>query len=379
VTPSSTTAPTTTTPSTTTTPPTTTTTTVAPPPPPVTPTLTVECATNPPHVEVRFNSPAGTASTWSVTHTNHPGETGLESIDTEVAAGTEIPEEPQIIVTSPNTLQLEVSVENESGEAYAAVGIARYSGCPTVGSVAARTVDAIDCVSGYFSFIPGEDSGITIDSVVVDRWVGSDAELLVRPTGLYRVPGWTGAEELKAVVAFRDATGRHEQHINHGCFNSPFPTGQDYEICADSELRMMYPADLTSNLDLYGSTNNSCSFFRVGPEDGRVDHHVTVEVLRDTTLAEAESSVLPPGPWTIAEQRTLPAGAYAEPVGPFTKAAERASYELAWSDAPDEIRRKVWLIESTSGGTTNVWRIEANLAGLDVIDAMAGSIQFVSQ
>ncbi len=357
----------------------TTTTTEAPPPVPQEPTLVVECATNPPHVSVTFAEPAGSELDWTVTRISHPGGTGLDAVRTEIASGSEAPDGPQIFETTPNTLQLDVSVENASGDEFAAVGVTRYSGCPHAGSLGRRTVDSIDCISGHFAFIPNEDSGITVDSVLVDRWVGSDTELLVRANGIYRVPDWEGPEEVKAVVTFSDASGTYEQHINHFCFGGPFVNLGEYKICTDEAMRIAYPADWVSAIDLGTGEGMSCEFFRSGPDDGVVAHHVTIGVLSDTTIAEAEETVLPPGPWTIVNTATQPAGSSFEPHGPFTKDFDRASYELAWTDSPDFVRRKVWLLELEVGSTTKVWRLEANLAGLDAIDGMASSVQFFVQ
>lgn len=357
----------------------TTSTTEAPPPAPQEPMLVVECATNPPHVSVTFAEPVGTTLDWTVTRVSHPGGTGMDPVNTEIASGTEVPDGPQIFDTTPNTLQFDVSVENESGDEYVAVGVTRYSGCPHAGSLGRRTVDSIDCISGIFAFIPDEDSGITVDSVLVDRWVGSDTELLVRTEGIYRVPNWNGPEEVKAVVTFSDASGTYEEHINHFCFGSPFINLGEYKICSDEAMRIAYPADWVSAIDLGTGEGMSCEFFRSGPDDGVVAHHVTIDVLSDTTIAEAEHTVLPPGPWTVVDSTTVSAGSFSEPLGPHTKNFARASYELAWTDSPDFVRRKVWLFELEVGSSTKVWRLEANLAGLDAIDGMASSVQFFVQ
>ncbi len=360
-------------------PTTTTTTTKAPPPVPQEPALVVECATNPPHVSVTFAEAVGTELEWVVNRISYSGGTGQDPITTKLAAGSEAPDGPQIFETTPNTLQLEVTVENESGDEYAAVGVTRNTGCPFAGSLGSRTVDSIDCVSGVFAFIPDADSAITVDSVVVDRWVGSDTELLVRSDGIYRVSGWDGPEEVKAVVTFSDATGTYEQHINHSCFGTPFRNVGPYKICSDEAMSIAYPSEWVSGLDLGFGEGMSCGFFRSGPDDGVVAHHVTLDQVAEATIAEAEANLLPPGPWMIVDSTTVPAGSYVEPLGPQTKNFDRASYELAWTDAPDFVRRKVWLFEVVVGSDTKVWRLEANLAGLDAIDGMASSVQFFVQ
>lgn len=366
-------APTTTSSTTSTIAPTTTTTTR--PSPPSQPSLVVECATNPPHLRVEFEENAGIELEWVVTAHSHPGGTGLPMHTTELAAGTHVPAAPQTFDIDPNNLQFDVTVSNAVGEEFAAVGVSRFHGCPVANSLAGRVVDHIDCVSGVFQFRPMEGSGIIVNSVVVQKWQGERYELPVRTDGLFRVPDWNGAEEVKAVVSFTDGAGTHEEHINHWCHESPFGFG-DYEVCHDEAISIAYPSQWSSAIELYPDAEGmqSCSFFRSGPEDGRTHHHVTLRPLA-MSLEEAAETVLPPGPWTVVNTKTIPAGSYIDPVGPTTKNFARVSYELAWTDSPEFIRRKVWLFEIGN----KVWRMEANLQGLDAIDGMAASAQFFVQ
>ncbi|MFT7475403.1 MAG: hypothetical protein ACI81L_002342 [Verrucomicrobiales bacterium] len=354
---------------------TTTTTTEAPPAAPIEPTLLVECATNPPQVSVSFVEDVETPLDWELSVARHPGGSGLASIVDVLSSGTEVPIEDIVHDVEPNDLVFTVLVTNESGVADATVSVLRYSGCPTSSSVQARVVDSIDCVSGVFHFSASSDSAIVVNSVVVHRWKGLDTGFAVNSGGNYWVPDWDGPAELKAIVTFTDPTGTHEEHIGHRCFDDPFGSalGDDYEVCADEALKIAYPGALVSTVELYGPEGNSCGFFRRGAEDGRVHHDVTLESLGGVTLEQAVEDVLPPGPWVIANITTVSSGAFVDTIG-ATKGGARAGYELAWTDAPDDVRRKVWLIEANG----KVWRLEANLQGLAAIDAMAQSIQFMA-
>lgn len=353
----------------------TTTTTEAPPPIPLEPTLVVECATNPRTVTVMFQDAPGTPLDWEFQVTRHPGGTGLDPTIDLLASGAEPPSEPLTFEIAPNDLGFVVESVNDSGSAEATIGIHRYTGCPVAGSMQSRTVDHIDCVSGAFQFIPGVNSDITVNSVVIDRIGGTDESLPVNPAGVYWVRGWDGAEEVKAVVSFSDPVGTYEEHINHWCFGGPF-VGLDgeYQVCADEAVKIAYPSDWVSTIDLNGPEGTSCEFFRYGPEDGHVDHNVTLEALRKTTMAQATLDLLPPGPWIIANQQTTNPSAFSDRVG-TTAGGERIRFELAWDSAPTLTRRVVWLIEVD----TTVWRLETNIQGLDEIDGMSHSMQFVVQ
>lgn len=351
-------------------------TTEVPPPAPIEPTLLVECATNPPHVWVSFAEDFETRIDWELSVARHPGGTGLASVVDILASGAEVPLEDVVHDVEPNDLVFTVLAVNETGVASATASVLRYSGCPTSSSLQARVVDSIDCVSGAFHFSALSDSALVVNSVVVDRWNGLGTGFAVNSSGNYWVPDWDGPTELKAIVTFTDPTGTHEEHIGHRCFDAPFGSavGSDYEVCADASVRIAYPGALASTVELYGPEGNSCEFFRRGAEDGRVHHDVTLESLGSVTLEQAADDVLPPGPWVIANTTTVSAGAFVDPIG-ATKGGARAGYELAWAGAPDDVRRKVWLIEANG----KVWRLEANLQGLAIIDDMAQSMQFVSQ
>ncbi len=352
----------------------TTTTTEAPPVAPTTPTVVVECATNPPTVTVTFAEAAGSPLDWELTVGRHPGGTGLPEVVDVLETGTVAPAGQVTHDISPNDLRFTVTSENVSGEADRTIPVHRYTGCPVSGSTESRVVDQIDCVSGAFRFAPAADSSITVQNVVVDRIAGADTALPVSPNGTYWVPGWNGPEEVKAIITYSDALATYEEHINHWCFGGPFINmGGDYAVCADEQVKIAYPGSWVSSIDLNGPEGNSCSFFRFGPVD-HVAHNVTLEALKDTTLADAAADVVPPGPWVIADQKTFSANAYTDRIGTVS-GGERMRIDLAWDSAPTEVRRVVWLIEVGD----SVFRLESNLEGLDVIEGMASSMQFVVQ
>lgn len=360
---------------TTTTTTTSTTTTEAPPPVPLEPTLIVECATSPRTVTVTFADEPGTPLDWEFAVNRHPGGTGLAPISDVLDSGSEAPVDPVSYEIAPNDLGFTIESSNPSGSAEATVSVQRYTGCPVAGSMESRTVDHIDCVSGAFQFIPGAGSGITVESVLVDRIGGADDTLPVNPNGVYWIGGWDGPEEVKAIVTFSDALGTYEEHINHWCFGGPFiGLGGDYKVCADEAVMIAYPADWVSTIDLDGPEGNSCAFFRYGPVDGHVDHNVTLESLGAVTMAQATANLLPPGPWIIANQESVNPSAFSDRVG-TTAGGERIRFELAWDSAPTLSRRVVWLIEA--GG--QIWRLETNIQGLNEIDGMSHSLQFIVQ
>lgn len=348
------------------------TTTQTPPPPPLEPTLEVECATNPRTVTVTFADDLDVPLEWELSARRLPGGPEAETVIESIAAGEGVPEEPMVHEVVTNDLTFIVSSTNASGSVEVEVDVDRYTGCPVAASFEGRIVEQIDCVSGAFRFSPAQPSDILVDSVVIDRVSGTDVTLQPNLSGTYLVPGWTGPEEVKAVVTFTDPTGLHAEHINHWCFGGPFgpDLGGDYKVCADEAVMLAYPGEWFSSIDLGGST---CEFFRYGPVTG-TDSNVTLRSLGATTLAEATASLLPPGPWMIADQEVVNPAAFSDRIGTIS-GGERIRFELSWDNAPSLVRRVVWLVEVEGV----VWRLEANIQGLEEIDGMANSLQFLPQ
>jgi hypothetical protein len=349
------------------------TTTQVPPPVPLEPTLVVECATNPRTVTLTFADEFEVPLEWELAVRRRPSgidrATVLETLD----EGTEVPEEPLVYEVVTNDLRFSVSAENASGSIGIEVDVDSYTGCPEAGSLQGRAVEQIDCVSGAFEFTPALGSEIVVDSVVVDRVSGTDVTLPVSANGLYRVPGWSGPEEVKAVVTFTDSLGIHTEHINHWCFGGPFgrDLGGDYKVCADDAVMLAYPREWVSAIDGEGS---DCAFFRYRPNAGSTDSNVTLSSLGAVTLDEAAASLLPPGPWIIANEEAVNPSGFSDHIGTIA-GGERIRFELAWDNAPSLVRRVVWLVDVEG----IVWRLEANIQGLEEIDGMANSLQFLSQ
>ncbi len=352
------------------------TTTQVPPPAPLEPTLEVECATNPRTVTVTFADGPEVPLDWELSVTRQPGSTELDTLVEQLVSGTEVPEEPIVHEVVTNDLVFAVSTANASGSVEVAVDVHRYTGCPVAGSFQDRIVEQIDCVSGAFRFTPAIGSGIVVDSVVVDRVSASDSTLRVNQSGTYWVSGWSGPEEVKAIVTFRDSLGIYTEHINHWCFGGPFGSalGGDYKVCADEAVKLAYPGEWLSTIDLDGADGTSCAFFRYGPEDRRSDHNVTLESLGAMTLEDATVSLLPPGPWIIANEEAVNPSGFSDHIGTIA-GGERIRFELAWDNAPSLVRRVVWLVDVEG----IVWRLEANIQGLEEIDGMANSLQFLPQ
>ena len=351
------------------------TTTQVPPPAPLEPTLEIECATNPPMVTLTFADEPDVPLDWELTVRRQPGGTEFETLVEQVVSGTEVPEAPIVHEVVTNDLRFAVSAVNASGSVEVAVDVHRYTGCPVAGSFQGRIVEQIDCVSGAFRFTPAIDGEIVVDSVVVDRVSGTDVMLPVNTSGNYWVPGWSGPEEVKAIVTFIDSLGTYTEHINHWCFGGPFgpDLGGDYQVCADEAVKLAYPGEWFSTIDLDGADGTTCGSFRYGPEDG-TDPNVTLEPLGAMTLEEATVSLLPPGPWIIANEKAVNPSGFSDHIGTIA-GGERIRFELAWDNAPFLIRRVVWLIDVEG----IVWRLEANIQGLEEIDGMANSLQFLPQ
>lgn len=349
------------------------TTTQEPPPPPLEPTLEVECATDPRTVTVTLSDPPDVPIDWELNVRRQPSGVGLDPVVELLFTGTGVPDEAIVHEVVANDLQFIVTSSNASGRAEAVVDVDRYSGCPIGASQQARVVERIDCVSGAFQFTPAPGSNILVDSVVVDRFGGTASTLQLNPSGTYRVPGWSGPDEVKAIVTFWDPDGRHVEHINHWCFGGPFGTelGGAYKVCADEAVMLAYPGEWVSSRDLGGS---DCEFFRYGPVSNGADNNVTLNSLGATTLEDATASLLPPGPWIIADQEVLNAAAFSDRIGTVS-GGERIRFALAWDNAPTLVRRVVWLVEVEGA----VWRLEANIQGLEEIDGMANSLQFLPQ
>ena len=391
--PASTVAPTTTVPATTTTTTTTTstTTTTAPvaAPTPIEPTVTVECATTPPHVSIGFGDPEIDLD-WTIVGSQHPGGTGLPSVVTEWAAGPVTPVLPLDFDIDPNTILITATTTNADGDsAETQVSVSRFDSCPVANSLAGRTVDQIDCTTGAFVFrersrdilVDGEpyDDSLVINSVVIDRWNGVDEELPVNPGGVYWVPNWNGHEELKAIVTFTDIAGTHEEHINSlGCGVSPFGVeiGSSYNVCSDERLYIAYPDDLVSNVDLDGAEANSCSFFRVGPVDGHRDHNVTITSLGRMTLDEAQAALLSNQAFVITDEQVIDRNAFSNPASGLRRDFERRGFELSIHGETElSAVSKVWLIDLDG----EILEVRSDFAGLDIIDGMVNSMQFVVQ
>ncbi len=347
------------------------TTTTVPPPEPQEPTLEVECATNPRTVTLSFADESDVPLDWEFTVRRQPGGTELESVVEQIAAGSDVPAEPIVHEVNTNDLSFAVSAANASGAVDAAVQVDRYTGCPVADSFEGRLVEQIDCVSGAFRFTPALNSDMTIDSVVVDRVSGPDATLPISTSGNYWVPGWGGPEEVKALVTFTDSSGTHTEHINHWCFGGPFgpDLGGDYKVCADDSVMLAYPREWYSAIDLDGS---ACTFFRYGPGSAATDHNVTLESMGQITIEEAKDALLPPGPWIIAREEPVNQNGFSDRIGTIA-GGERIRFELAWDSAPTLTRRVVWLVDVEG----IVWRLGANLQGLEEIDGMANSLQFL--
>ncbi|MDW3177474.1 MAG: hypothetical protein R8J94_08825 [Acidimicrobiia bacterium] len=347
------------------------TTTAVPPPEPVEPTLEVECATNPRTVTLTFADDADVPLEWELAVRRQPGGTDLETVVEQLASGSEVPSEPIVHDVNTNDLEFAVSVVNSSGAVDVAVKVHRYTGCPVADSFEGRLVEQIDCVSGAFRFTPAVNSDMAVDSVVVDRVSGTDAALPISTSGNYSVPGWDGPEEVKALVTFTDRSGTHTEHINHWCFGGPFgpDLGGDYKVCADDSVMLAYPREWVSAIDLDGS---ACSFFRYGPGSEATDHNVTLESMGQITIEEAKDALLPPGPWVIAREEPVNQNGFSDRIGTIA-GGERIRFELAWDSAPTLTRRVVWLVDVEG----IVWRLGANLQGLEEIDGMANSLQFL--
>ncbi len=346
------------------------TTTQVPPPEPVEPTLVVECATNPRTITLTFANEPAVPLDWELTVVRQSGIDRATVVE-PLAAGTEVPEEPIVHEVVTNDLGFSVSASNASGSVATDVDVDGYSGCPEAGSLQGRVVEQIDCVSGAFQFTPALGSGVVVDSVVVDRVSGSDSTLPVTASGVYQVPGWSGPEEVKAIVTFTDSSGIHTEHINHWCFGGPFgpDLGGDYKVCADDAVILAYPREWVSALDVDGE---DCAYFRYRSNDGSTDNNVTLESLGAITLEEAKAALLPPGPWIVADEEAVDQNGFSDRLG-TTAGGERIRFELAWDSAPSLIRRVVWLVEVDG----IVWRLGANIQGLEEIDGMANSLQFL--
>lgn len=365
-----------------------TTTTLPDAPAPVEPVIEIECATNPPHASVTFGDPQVELD-WLITASQHPGGTGLPSVNTEWGGGTSTPVEPQTIELNPNTISLTATTTNTLGEvAETRVSVERFTGCPVPNSFASSVYEPIDCVTGSFFFtgrgteilVNGEpfDTSLVVDSVVVERWNGPSESLPVNEAGVYWVPGWDGTEEVKAVVTFTAADGTHEKHITHYCHEGPIGLSADYQVCADERLYVAYPQSLVSNIDIDGPEGNSCSVFQ-GEATGSIDNtsdYVTITSLGNMTLDEA-AATLNNGPADQIEfVDEIDAGAFFNPSSGLRKDFERHGYELSlYGDTELFVYSKVWLIDVDG----EILKVESDFLGLDVIDSMVASMQFVAQ
>lgn len=356
---------------------------------PVEPVIVIECATNPPHASVTFGDPE-VALDWTVTAGQHPGGNSMPSITSEWGAGTVTPVEPLSFDINPNTLSITATTTNALGEeASTQVSVTRFSGCPVANSLASRVIDHIDCVTGAFLFaeydageilvngVPFED-GFVVDSVVVERWNGPDDTLAVNESGQYWVPGWDGPEEVKAVVTFTASDGTHEEHINHFCGGMPFGegVGSDYDVCSDERLHIAYPAYLASNIDIDGPEGNSCSVFRAGGEDGHLSHEITITSLGNVGFDEAAQLLLPHESFSITGETIVTPSATANPSSGLRRDFERRGYEIShYGETELTVAFKVWLINVDG----EMLKVETGYSGVDIIDGMVTSAQFIVQ
>ncbi len=326
------------------------TTTSRPPITPAEPIITVECATNPPHVSVTFGDP-DVALDWAVGATLHPGGTGLPSVENELGTGTQTPVEPLSFEVAPNTLGIFATTTNAHGdEARSSVGVGRFTGCPVPNTLAAVLTDSIDCVTGAFTFAQGDagpmlvdgepfDRSIDVESIVVERWNGPSESIPVNEAGRYWVRGWDGPEEVKVVATFTAADGTHEQHINHYCFGTPFgdALGTDYKVCSDERLHVAYPQHLTSNIELDGPEGNSCrTFYGPGPDpEYQPSDQVTITSLGSMTLDEAAATLATHESITVTPVDAVEPSAYSNPPSGLRRDVERRSSNSACTATPN--------------------------------------------
>ena len=355
--------------------------------PAVEPVIVVECATNPPHGSVSFGDVEAELD-WSITTSLHPGGTGLPSVTNEWGSGVQTPVQPVIVELPPNTIRITASTTSPTGETReTSASIERFTGCPTPNSWAGFQADSIDCVTGAFVFasfesdgeflIDGEpfDRSFVVDSVVVERWNGPTNELHVNEGGNYWVPDWNGAEEVKAVVTFTAADGTHEKHINHFCHDGAgFQIGPNYQVCSDERLHIAYPENLVSNIEIEGAEGNSCSVFQGESDTGDfTSDHVTISSLGEMTLDEAEAS------FTVDRFElvdVVDADTYSNPPSGLRRDVERRGYELSHVvDDETIVYSKVWLIDLDG----EILVVQSDFHGLEVIDSMVATLQFIIQ
>ncbi len=334
---------------------------VAPPTPPMQPVVVIECASNPPHTTVSFGEPAGAALEWEVITVEHPGGTGMEPVTTAVASDTVAPGQSVAHDLGPQVLEVRAVAETAAGAVETTVGVQRYTGCPTSTSTSPRIVDPINCMTGRFTFVPADGSGIAVDSVDVVRVDGPDETLPVHPAGAYTIPRWDGPEELKVVVTFTDADGTHEEHLNQSCWQ--LLNGAPYDLCVDEIVRIAYPTDWWSNLEGAGLEGAaSCETF--GPDDGN-DASVTLTRHAGVSIDDAVAAVAQPGTWQLIDSFSSTSS---------STVTARQIWEVQSGQTGEALSRTYFL---QVGADT--WMVAGEGPGLSIVDGMANSITWTIQ